>query len=209
MDHLRTKEFHSRKDRARTTDEDQGSRVRLGKATLATMETETLLPASLWVAEALQTNLAEADPKGHGSFDRQRARQTCSPMATCAVLLDTCSLAFYLQSLIGRNSVAVSPFDFPHPQDGSDLYLMLNGNFVFTARPWDGFPQGHISLSDPQRTWASVSLMDTVNAHMYSPFSDGGRNYLGSADLEVGFAGKKNTEAPYDQDELASHFVRV
>lgn len=106
------------------------------------------------------------------------------------------------------NLVAVSPFDFPHPQDGSDLYLMINGNFVFTARPWDGFPQGHISLSDPQRTWASVSLMDTVTAHLYSPFSDGGRNYLGGMDLEVGFAGKKNTETPYDQDELASHFVR-
>ena len=86
---------------------------------------------------------------------------------------------------------------------------MINGNFVFTARPWDGFPQGHISLSDPQRTWASVSLMDTVTAHLYSPFSDGGRNYLGGMDLEVGFAGKKNTETPYDQDELASHFVRV
>jgi hypothetical protein len=27
--------------------------------------------------------------------------------------------------------------------------------------------------------------------------------------VEVGFAGKKSTEAPYDQDDLSNHFVRV
>lgn len=80
---------------------------------------------------------------------------------------------------------------------------------MFTARPLDGFPPGNISLSDPQRTWASVSLMDTVNAQIYDPFSEGGHTYLGSMDLEVGFAGRKSADTPYDQDELANHFIRV
>jgi vesicle-fusing ATPase len=79
---------------------------------------------------------------------------------------------------------------------------MLNGRFVVTARPLDGFPQGQISLSDPQRTWAGISLMDTVDAESYDPFSAGGQSYLGSLDLQVGFAGKKISEEMYDQDEL-------
>ncbi|KAI9801445.1 MAG: transport between ER and Golgi ATPase protein [Piccolia ochrophora] len=106
------------------------------------------------------------------------------------------------------NVVAVSPQDFTRPQDGSDLYLLINGRFVFTARPHQGFPPGQISLSDPQRTWASVSLTDTVEAQMYDPFTEGGQSYLGGMDVEVGFAGRKSTEAPYDQDELTNAFVR-
>ncbi|KAI9842423.1 MAG: transport between ER and Golgi ATPase protein [Sclerophora amabilis] len=106
------------------------------------------------------------------------------------------------------NLVAVSPLDIAPSRDGSDLYLLINDNFVFTARPFDGFPQGKISFSDPQRTWASVSLMDTVNVQIYDPFSQGGHSYLGGLDLDVGFAGRKTVEAPYDQDELANHFIR-
>ncbi|KAI9807737.1 MAG: transport between ER and Golgi ATPase protein [Phylliscum demangeonii] len=106
------------------------------------------------------------------------------------------------------NLVAVSPQDFGYTRDGTDIYLLINGNFVFTARPYDGFPPGQISLSDPQRTWASVSLMDTVAAQIYDPFGEGGSNYLGSMDVEVGFAGRKVSESPYDQDELANHFTR-
>ncbi|KAI9797716.1 MAG: hypothetical protein M1825_005708 [Sarcosagium campestre] len=107
------------------------------------------------------------------------------------------------------NVVAVSPQEFPKPQDGSDLYLLINGNFVFTARPFDGFPPGLISLSDPQRTWASVSLTDTVEAQVYDPFLQGGQSFLGGMDVEVGFAGRKTTETPYDQDELTKTFVRT
>lgn len=86
---------------------------------------------------------------------------------------------------------------------------MINDLFVLSARPVDGFAQGQISLSDPQRTWASISLMDTVNVRMYDPFQEGGHRYLGSVDAEIGFAGRKTTEAPFDQDELAKHFTRV
>ena len=150
--------------------------------------------------------------KEHGTSDRQRVLQICLPLATCKTVFKCChtreaTLSRTRTDAVSR--VAVSPLDFPHRPDGSDTYLLINGSYVFTARPFDGFPPGQISLSDPQRTWASVSLMDTVNAQIYDPFSEGGHNYLGSMDVEVGFAGRKSTEAPYDQDELADHFTRV
>ncbi|KAL1969577.1 hypothetical protein VTN77DRAFT_8130 [Rasamsonia byssochlamydoides] len=102
------------------------------------------------------------------------------------------------------NLVAVSTLDFPPARDGSDLLLLVNDLYVFSARPLDGFPQGCISMSDPQRTWAGVALTDSVKVQLYDPFSQGGQAYLGSADIEVGFAGKKRTDVPYDQDELAN-----
>jgi len=82
---------------------------------------------------------------------------------------------------------------------------------VLTARQVDGFPQGQVSLSDPQRTWASISLQDVVNVRLYDPFEEGGgHRYLASLDAEVGFAGnRKTTEAPFDQDELAALFTKV
>jgi vesicle-fusing ATPase len=43
---------------------------------------------------------------------------------------------------------------------------------------------------------------------MYDPFSQGGQAYLGSSDIEVGFAGKKRTDMPYDQDELANVVIK-
>lgn len=89
------------------------------------------------------------------------------------------------------------------------MYLLINDNFVFTARPHPRLDRGQIGLSDPQRTWASISLQDVVHVQIYDPFAQGGQSYLGALDVEVGFAGKKSTEAPYDQDELANHFVRV
>lgn len=105
--------------------------------------------------------------------------------------------------------VAVSTFDFPPSRDGSDFYIILNGIYVLTARQVDGFPQGQLSLSDPQRTWASISLMDTVSVKIYDPFQEGGHRYLGSLDVEISFAGRKTTEAPFDQDDLAQHFTKV
>jgi vesicle-fusing ATPase len=85
----------------------------------------------------------------------------------------------------------------------------VNDLYVFSARPLDGFPPGHISMSDPQRTWAGVAFTDSVKAQIYDPFSQGGQAYLGSTDIEVGFAGKKRVETPYDQDELANAVIKV
>ncbi|PYH33431.1 AAA family ATPase SEC18 [Aspergillus neoniger CBS 115656] len=106
------------------------------------------------------------------------------------------------------NLVAVSAQEFPPSRDGHDLLLLINGLYVFSARPLDGFPPGQISMSDPQRTWAGVAFTDTVSVQIYDPFSQGGQAYVGSTDIEVGFAGKKRVETPYDQDELASVVIR-
>ncbi|PWY80297.1 vesicular-fusion protein sec18 [Aspergillus sclerotioniger CBS 115572] len=106
------------------------------------------------------------------------------------------------------NLVAVSTQDFPPSRDGHDLLLLINDLYVFSARPLDGFPPGHISMSDPQRTWAGVAFTDTVKVQIYDPFSQGGEAYVGSTDIEVGFAGKKRVETPYDQDELGSAVIK-
>ncbi|KIH89217.1 vesicle-fusing ATPase [Sporothrix brasiliensis 5110] len=121
------------------------------------------------------------------------------------------------QMYIFTNICAVSPRDFPPSRDGSDLYLRLTGNmidgdYVITARPTPGFPDGCISLSDPQRTWLRVGMMDELVAEIYNPFSSstGGQSYLGSMDVEVGFAStKKVTDITYDQDALAQQMVQT
>lgn len=51
--------------------------------------------------------------------------------------------------------------------------------------------------------------MDTVNVRLYDPFQEGGHRYLGSLDAEISFAGRKTTEVPFDQDDLAQHFNKV
>ncbi|KAL2167899.1 hypothetical protein VTG60DRAFT_636 [Thermothelomyces hinnuleus] len=112
------------------------------------------------------------------------------------------------------NICAVSPNDFPPNRDGTDLYIRLTGNqlrgdYVVTARPTPGFPDGCISLSDPQRTWCGVGMMDEVVGELYDPFNQGGQVYIGSLDVEIGFASaRKIVDAPYDQDELAAMFVK-
>ncbi|KAI9661265.1 MAG: transport between ER and Golgi ATPase protein [Bathelium mastoideum] len=109
-----------------------------------------------------------------------------------------------------RNLVAVSPADIPPTREGPDVYLLLNGAFVTTARPMDGYPQGKIGLNEFQRKWMGLAFSDSVQAEVYDPFNQGGRAYLGSIDADVGFAGTKNTtEKPFDQDELAAKFTQV
>jgi len=107
------------------------------------------------------------------------------------------------------NLCAVSAQDVLPSRDGGDTYLLINGQYVLSSRPLPSFPPGHISLSDAQRTWMQVALTDVVEVQPYDPFSQGAQSYLGSMDVEVGFAGKKSTDAPYDQDELATAFVNT
>ena len=104
--------------------------------------------------------------------------------------------------------VAVSPHDFHPSREGNDFYIMLNDMYVLSARPFDGFPQASLSLSDPQRTWAGISLTDVVNVRLYDPFSEGGSRYLATVNAQVGFAVRKGTSDQLDQDELADHFIR-
>lgn len=80
---------------------------------------------------------------------------------------------------IFSNLCAVSPNDFPPNRDGQDIYIkltgrMIQGEHVVTARPLPGFPNGCISLSDPQRTWIQVGMTDELVGELYNPFSQGG-----------------------------------
>ena len=64
-------------------------------------------------------------------------------------------------------------------------------------------------MSDPQRTWCDVGMMDPIIAESYDPFVVGPNVYLGALDVDIGFASvKKVTDAPYDQDVLADVFVK-
>lgn len=50
--------------------------------------------------------------------------------------------------------------------------------------------------------------MDNFTGEVFDPFAAGGKAYLGSLDVEVGFASpNKRTEAPYDEDELSKIFI--
>lgn len=107
--------------------------------------------------------------------------------------------------------VPVSPFDFPPEQHSPQgFYISING-FVLTARQDDGFQQGMVGLSDFQRSWAGIALSDTLTVMLYDPFQDGGQHhFLGSLDAEIGYASsKKETDQPFDQDELQMVFTKM
>lgn len=161
--------------------------------------------------EGCHRDLAEEDQPA-GPLGAQSGRSVPRRVRTFLIHLEICQKArpeWLVFLLLTVFRVAVSTLDFPPPRDGSDLLLLVNDLYVFSARPMDGFPQGCISMSDPQRTWAGVALTDLVKVQIYDPFSQGGQAYLGSADIEVGFAGKKRTDFPYDQDELAQAVIKV
>ena len=65
-------------------------------------------------------------------------------------------------------------------------------------------------MSDPQRTYCNVGMVDPIIAELYDPFSQGPQTYLGALGLEVGFASvKKSTDVPYDQNVLADVFIKT
>jgi vesicle-fusing ATPase len=51
-------------------------------------------------------------------------------------------------------------------------------------------------------------MRDVFTGEVFDPFASGGKAYLGSLDLEIGFASlTKKTEVPYDEDELSKMFI--
>ena len=87
---------------------------------------------------------------------------------------------------------------------------LSNGMFVVSGRTAENLQPGTIGLSSEQRTWMGVALTDTLRVEMFDIFSQSSQAYLGSMDLEIGFASKsKAVETPYDQDDLAKEVVKV
>lgn len=115
------------------------------------------------------------------------------------------------KDLVYYNVCAVSPNDVGASRDG-DTYLLLKGQFVLAARRHPDVRSGTIGLNEFQRTWMQLALTDLVDAEIYDPFRQGKQCYLGSTDIEVGFASAKasaTTGEAYDQDELAAHVVKT
>lgn len=108
-----------------------------------------------------------------------------------------------------HNLVAVAPQDIPPSRDGFDVYILVNDQFVFSARPLNGFQPGTISFNDLQRVWAGVALTDQVRVRQFDPFSEGAGAYLSSLDYDIGFAGRSTSDLAYDQDDLAQEVIRV
>ncbi|KAF2760030.1 AAA-domain-containing protein [Pseudovirgaria hyperparasitica] len=106
------------------------------------------------------------------------------------------------------NLAAVCPQDFPSAQ--GDIYILINGTYVLTARPTSGCQPREIGLTDAQRTWAGITLgpNEIVNVSTYDAFGPNSL-YLGNISVEVGFASRKSTDTQYDQDELAAQVIKT
>jgi vesicle-fusing ATPase len=108
------------------------------------------------------------------------------------------------------NLVSVSAIDFGNQQE---LYIIVNGQYVFTARPIQQCPPGHIGFTDSQRSWARIGLGPgyTVNVERYEPMSEGDQGgYMCSVDCQLSFKlAKKTTDHPYDQQMLNDIFVHT
>ncbi|KAG8528335.1 uncharacterized protein KY384_007253 [Bacidia gigantensis] len=107
------------------------------------------------------------------------------------------------------NMVPVSPFDFPLEQFNPQGFYIAINDFVFTAKQDEGFQQGYVGLSDFQRSWAGIALSDTLFVTPFDPFQEGQHHFLGSLDAEISFAGRRETDVPFDQDELQTAFTRM
>lgn len=178
-------------------------------------------PAPRGYGEPARGGYGAPDPYGGQGYGNQPPPQVVSRQAPGAGraqgrqlrLAKVDDKTIQAQYIFG-NICAVSPNDFPPTRDGSDLYIrltgpQLRGDYVVTARPTPGFPNGCISLSDPVRTWCGIGMMDELVGEIYDPFGRGGQAYLGSIDVEVGFASlKKIVDEQYDQDELADLFIK-
>jgi vesicle-fusing ATPase len=163
-----------------------------------------------------RNNLFGRGPRSSGPGYGQQAPPR--PTGRGPIRLRQCKIADKTQEIryIFGSLCAVSPNDFPRNPDGSsDVYIRLveiveisgrprKVDVVVTARPLPGFPDGHISLSEPQRAWLQVGQADEVFGEPYDPFSRDKKVCLGAMDVEVGFARPNRIiEDPYDQDELA------
>lgn len=134
-------------------------------------------------------NHTPPDMSNHSDFRSRQLRVTNCP-----------NNAFAL-----ANVAAVSPKDLPN-----NIYVVIDNLFVLTTRQSEEVPPGTIGFNGNQRTWGGWSLNQDVQVKPFDLFKYSGKqSYLGSLDIEISFRNKaKATPTPFDQDELASHFIK-
>lgn len=104
-----------------------------------------------------------------------------------------------------ENVAAVSSKDFP-----DNIYILVDNLFVFTTKHSNDVAPGTIGFNGNQRTWGGWSLNQELQARAFDLLKySGKRSYLGSLDIEISFRSRgKAVGTPFDQDELATHFVK-
>ncbi|KAL6938782.1 transport between ER and Golgi ATPase protein [Hanseniaspora opuntiae] len=103
------------------------------------------------------------------------------------------------------NVVAVNPNDF---QD--NVYVSVDDFYVFTTKHSTDVAPGNVGFNGNQRTWGGWSLQQPIQLKAFDLFkyTHGNPCYLGLLNLEINFRSKmKAVPQPFDQDELAQHFI--
>ncbi|KAG9298198.1 hypothetical protein G9A89_002686 [Geosiphon pyriformis] len=105
--------------------------------------------------------------------------------------------------LAKTNYLFVSPRDF----DSNVLYVIVNGEHVFTIKPDDGVASRTIGTSLLHRRWAFLSLNQDIMVAPYKP--EGPNIFLGRIDLEVGFMQKvREVKEQFDIEEMSNIFIQ-
>ncbi|KAH6684864.1 vesicular-fusion protein SEC18 [Plectosphaerella plurivora] len=143
---------------------------------------------------------------GQGIPQQQRRRE----IVLAPIKVQDRNLAAHL---IYANRCGVSTLDFPRPADRSDTYIRIRGGQttegVMVAESHDSIPQGCISLSDPQRSWLSISMQDQLAAEVYDPFAQGPQAYIQSIDIDIDHASaKKRMAGELKETDLVDFFLQ-
>ncbi|CDS07210.1 hypothetical protein LRAMOSA09733 [Lichtheimia ramosa] len=93
------------------------------------------------------------------------------------------------------NVVAIAPGQI----DPREHYLLVNDQYIFTARQDHTMQRGALGTSAMQRRWAQFSLNEQVSVKPYDPFATGVDIYLAMLKVEVGFL-RKSTQITDDFD---------
>lgn len=103
------------------------------------------------------------------------------------------------------NVATVNSSDFP-----DNIYLLIDNLFVFTTKTSNDVAPGTVGLNGNQRSWGGWSLNQETQARAFDLFKySGKRAYLGTLDIEVSFRSRgKAVSTPFDQDELATQFIK-
>lgn len=110
------------------------------------------------------------------------------------------------QSFVIQNHAAVPPGVF---QDGQ--FVLINKNYVMTARSSPTLQANRIGLGVLTREWGNWSIRQEVTVEPFDIFASGNnRVYLGTLGLEIDFYNKnKATTHPYEQAVFSKRFLQL